>query len=406
MPDFTYEALAKTGSKSTGILTANSEREAALILDGRGLFPIRIAPAKNQAAGGGGMLSFSKRVKGRQLATMYSQMADLLHSGVPLLRTIELLERQSTNPTLQAVLRDVRARVADGTGLAQAMAFHPTVFNELAVSMVRAGQEGGFLEDVLKRIANFVEHQEDIKAKVVGALAYPAFLAVAGLAVLNILIIFFVPKFEKLFEKLKERGELPTMTQYLMAFSHFLQGYWWLLIGGAVVGFWLFRRWGRSSEGRLIIDRVRLRLPLFGPIFLNLALARFCRILGTMLHNGIPILKALNIAKDSTGNKVLTNAIEKSAENVTAGQKLADPLRRSGFFPGDVVEMITIGEESNNLETVLVDIADSLEKRTARNLELMVKLLEPLMLMVMAGVILMVVMGLLLPVFKMGSAVG
>src|SRR5262245_29007002 len=146
MPDFTYEALAKTGAKSTGTLTANSEREAALILDGRGLFPVRIALAKNQAAGGGGVLSFGKRVKGRQLATLYSQMADLLHSGVPLLRTLELLERQSTNPTLQAVLRDVRARVADGTGLAQAMGFHPNVFNELAVSMVRAGQEGGFLE--------------------------------------------------------------------------------------------------------------------------------------------------------------------------------------------------------------------------------------------------------------------
>jgi general secretion pathway protein F/type IV pilus assembly protein PilC len=406
MPDFTYEALAKTGAKSTGTLTANSEREAALILDGRGLFPIRIALAKNQASGGGGMLGFTRRVKGRQLATMYSQMADLLHSGVPLLRSLELLERQSANPTLQAVLRDVRARVADGTGLAQAMSFHPNVFNELAVSMVRAGQEGGFLEEVLKRIANFVEHQEDIKAKVVGALAYPVFLAVAGLAVLNILIIFFVPKFEKIFEKLKERGELPAITQYLMSFSHFLQGYWWLLIGLAVGAFVLFRRWARSPQGRFVVDRVRIRLPLFGSIFLNLALARFCRILGTMLHNGIPILKALNIAKDSTGNKVLTAAIEKSAENVTAGQKLADPLRKSGYFPGDVVEMITIAEEANTLETVLVDIADSLEKRTARNLELMVKLLEPLMLMVMAGIILMVVMGLLLPVFKMGSAVG
>jgi general secretion pathway protein F/type IV pilus assembly protein PilC len=405
MPDFTYEALAKTGTKSTGTLTANSEREAALILDGRGLFPVRIALAKNQAAGGGA-LSFGKRVKGRQLATMYSQMADLLHSGVPLLRSLELLERQSVNPTLQAVLRDVRARVADGTGLAQAMAFHPNVFNELAVSMVRAGQEGGFLEDVLKRIATFVEHQEDIKAKVVGALAYPAFLAFAGLAVLNILIIFFVPKFEKIFEKLKEKGELPVMTQYLMAFSHFLQGYWWVL-GGMIIGaIVLFRRWARSPGGRMVVDRVRIRLPLFGPVFLGLALARFCRILGTMLHNGIPILKALHIAKDSTGNKVLTAAIDKSAENVTAGAKLADPLRKSGYFPGDVVEMITIGEEANTLEKVLVDIADSLEKRTARNLELMVKLLEPLMLLVMAVIILMVVMGLLLPVFKMGSTVG
>ena len=155
-------------------------------------------------------------MKGRHLATMYSQLADLLHSGVPLLRSLELLERQSTNPRLQAVIRDVRARVADGTGLAQAMAFHPKVFNELAVSMVRAGQEGGFLEDVLKRIANFVEHQEDLKAKVVGALAYPVFLAIAGFSVLNILVIFFVPKFEKIFEKLKEKGELPTLTTYLM----------------------------------------------------------------------------------------------------------------------------------------------------------------------------------------------
>jgi general secretion pathway protein F/type IV pilus assembly protein PilC len=142
---------------------------------------------------------------------------------------------------------------------------------------------------------------------------------------------------------------------------------------------------------------------MFGQIFLSLALSRFCRILGTMLHNGIPLLRALNIAKDSTGNKVLVAAIEKSAENVTAGQKLADPLRKSGYFPGDVVEMITIAEESNNLEKVLVDIADSLDKRTARNLELMVKLLEPIMLLVMAVMVLLVVMGLLLPVFKMGS---
>ena len=336
---------------------------------------------------------------------MYSQLADLLHSGVPLLRSLELLERQSTNPTLQAVIRDVRARVADGTGLAQAMAFHPRVFNELAVGMVRAGQEGGFLEDVLKRIANFVEHQEDLKAKVIGALAYPVFLAIAGFSVLNILVIFFVPKFEKIFEKLKEKGELPALTTALMNFSHFLQSWKGILLVVAMfVGFIYFMVWTRGA-GRTWADRVKIKLPMFGPIFLALALSRFCRILGTMLHNGIPILKALNIAKDSTGNRVLAAAIEKSAENVTAGQKLADPLRKSGYFPPDVVEMITIAEESNSLETVLVDIAEGLEKRTARNLELMVKLLEPIMLLVMAGMTLLIVAGLLLPVFKMGSTV-
>jgi general secretion pathway protein F/type IV pilus assembly protein PilC len=401
MPDYTYEAMGRTGQKAAGTITANSEREAAMALDAKGLFPLRIGLSRTQASGGG----FGKRVKGRHLATLYAQLADLLHSGVPLLRSLELLERQSVNPVLQSVLRDIRGKVADGTGLAQAMAQHPKVFNELAVSMVRAGQEGGFLEDVLKRIANFVEHQEDLKAKVIGALAYPVFLAIAGFTVLNVLIIFFVPKFKPVFAKLEEKGELPALTTYLMNFSEFLQSPpGWItaaLIFALVV--W-FVAWTRGA-GRTWADRQRIRLPLFGSIFLSLALSRFTRILGTMLHNGIPILKALNIAKDSTGNKVLSAAIEKSAQNVTAGEKLADPLRKSGYFPLDVVEMIAIAEEANSLEKVLIDVADGLDKRTARQLELMVKLLEPIMLLVMAGMTLLVVAGLLLPIFKLGSAV-
>lgn len=401
MPDFTYEALGKTGAKSTGTLTANSEREAALILDGRGLFPLKIGLARTQASGAGGFLG--GRVSGRQTATFYSQLADLLHSGVPLLRSLELLERQSTNKTLQAVLRDVRVRVADGTGLAQAMNHHPKVFSELAIGMVRAGQEGGFLEDVLKRVATFVEHQEDLKSKVIGALAYPVFLAGAGFLVVAVLMLFFVPKFKPIFAKLEEKGDMPVLTSFLMGFSGFMLS--WAgavtvcVIIGAFVGFVMWTR----GPGRVWADRVKIRLPLFGKVFLGLALSRFCRILGTMLHNGIPILKALNIAKDSTGNKVLGAAIEKSAENVTAGQKLADPLRKSGYFPTDVVEMITIAEEANALETVLVQIADSLDKRTARNLDLMVKLLEPMMLMVMAVVVGTIAVGLLMPIFKISS---
>ncbi len=404
MPDFTYEALARTGAKATGTLTANSEREAALILDGRGLFPLKILLAKTQASGAGGL--FAPRVSGRQIATFYSQLADLLHSGVPLLRSLELLEKQSTNRTLQAVLRDVRARVADGTGLAQAMGQHPKVFSELAVSMVRAGQEGGFLEDVLKRIASFVENQEDLKSKVIGSLAYPVFLAGAGGLVVTVLMVFFVPKFEPIFEKLKEKGEMPEITTFLLTISHSLRAYWWLVILGAVGTMVAYRKWVATPGGRLTVDRIKMRIPLFGKVFLSLALSRFCRILGTMLHNGIPLLKALHIAKDSTGNKVLAHAIEQSAENVTAGQKLADPLRKSGYFPPDVVEMITIAEEANALETVLVQVADSLDKRTARNLELMVKLLEPMMLMVMAVVVGFIAVGLLMPVFKISSTLG
>ncbi len=404
MPDFTFEALARTGTKSTGTLTANSEREAAMILDGRGLFPLRILLAKTQASGAGGF--FGGRVSGRQTATFYAQLADLLHSGVPLLRSLELLERQSSNRTLQSVLRDVKARVADGTGLAQAMNQHPRVFNELAVSMVRAGQEGGFLEDVLKRVAAFVENQEDLKSKVIGSLAYPVFLAFAGFGVVTVLMVFFVPKFEPIFDKLKEKGQMPDITTFLLMVSHFLGGYWWLISGGAIASFIGYRQWSSTPAGRMIVDRLRIRLPLFGPVFMSLALSRFCRILGTMLHNGIPILKALGLAKDSTGNKVLALAIEQSAQNVTAGQKLADPLRKCGYFPHDVVEMIAVAEEANALEKVLIDVADSLDKRTARKLDLMVKLIEPMMLLVMAVIVGTIAVGLLMPVFKMSSTLG
>jgi general secretion pathway protein F/type IV pilus assembly protein PilC len=401
MPDFTYTALAATGARTNGTLTAASEREAMAILDGRGLFPINIAPAKG--GGGGFKLGWGRRVKSRVMAAFYAQLADLLHSGVPLMRSLELLERQSSQPALCEVLRDVRARVADGTSLAESMAHHPNAFTELAISMVRAGQEGGFLEDVLKRIADFTEQQEDLKAKVVGAMAYPVFLGSVGFLVLNGLILFFVPRFEGVFQKLKEKGELPALTQFLMALSHGLWDYGLVvLLVVAVAGYCLWR-WARSPKGRRVVDAWRLRAPGMGNIYLSLALSRFTRILGTLLHNGIPILLSLRIAKDSTGNYVLADAIDKSAENIKGGDKLAAPLAACKHFPRDVVEMIAVGEESNNLDKVLVDVASALEKRTTRRLELFVRLLEPIMLLVMAVLTLIIVAGLLMPVFKMAS---
>src|SRR5437868_9122823 len=212
MPEFTYVAMARTGQRSQGSLTANSEREAMSQLDARGLFPVSIAPVKAARQS----FSFGRSIKSRYMAAFYAQLADLLHSGVPLLRSLDILQRQTFQPALSLIIRDVRARVADGSGLAEALAQHPHAFNELAVSMVRAGQEGGFLEDVLRRIAEFTEHQEDLKSKVMGAMAYPIFLAAAGFTVLNILVVFFVPKFEPIFKKLEEKGELPGLTSALI----------------------------------------------------------------------------------------------------------------------------------------------------------------------------------------------
>jgi general secretion pathway protein F/type IV pilus assembly protein PilC len=406
VPDYTYTALATTGQRSQGILTASSEREVLSMLDARGLYPVSI----NLAKGSSTTRQAGKRVKPRQMATFFAQLADLLHSGVPLLRSLDILERQYTAGPLGHVIRDVRAKVADGTNMADAMAQHPRAFTELAVSMVRAGQEGGFLEDVLKRIADFTEQQEELKAKVVGAMAYPLFLAITGFIVLNVLVIFFVPQFKPIFTKLEEKGELPSLTMWLMSASEFMQSIFltakgWISIAFVVGLIVLFVRWKRSPAGRQTMDRFRLRVPQVGTIYLNLALSRFTRILGTLLHNGIPILQSLKIAKDSMGNVVLTDAIDKAAQNVTEGNKLAAPFAACTWFPRDIVEMVTVGEESNNLETVLINIADALEKRTTRQLELFVRLLEPMMLLVMAGITLMVVAGLLLPVFKMSSTV-
>jgi general secretion pathway protein F len=401
MPDFTFEALASTGIRDKGTLTAGSKNEVMSILDSRGLFPLKIELVKtgNMITGGG------KKVKTRVMAAFFAQLADLLRAGVSLLRALQLLEKGGSNPTFAGILRDVHIKVADGTSLADAMSLHPGAFNDLAVSMVRAGEEGGFIEDVLERIAIFTEHQEDLKGKVMGAMAYPIFLAITGIVILNILVLVFVPQFEPIFKKLDEKGELPMLTKLLIATSHFMLDWWWIVAIGSVVGFVLFRNWARSESGRFLMDGWRLRLPSAGTIYLNLALSRFTRILGTLLKNGIPILQSLRIAKDSTGNKVLSLAIDKAAENVTGGKTLAAPLAQCKYIPRDVIEMVSVGEESNHLEKVLLDIADGLEKRTARQLELFVRLLEPVMLLVMAAVTLVVVAGLLLPVFKMSAAV-
>jgi general secretion pathway protein F len=403
MPEFTYEALAGSGQRSNGTLTATSEREVLAMLDSRGLFPVKIAAAKTQASRTVGW--GRKKIKSRHMAAFYSQLADLLRSGVSLLRALDILERQGSQPAISEVIREVRAKVADGTGLSEAMALHPNAFDDLAVSMVKAGQEAGFLEDVLKRIADFTEHQEDLKAKVVGAMAYPVFLAAVGFIVINVLVIFLVPLFKDIFGKLDEQGKLPLITKALLGTSQVLrqQGIFVLAIAGVLI--WLFMRWAKTDSGRFKLDGLRLRLPAAGKVYVSFALSRFTRILGTLLKNGIPILQALNIAKDSTGNKVLSQAIEKSAESIRGGESLAAPLGEFKEFPRDIVEMIAVGEESNSLEVVLIHIADGLEKRTSRQLDLFVRLLEPAMLLVMAGVVLVVVAGLLLPIFKMSSAI-
>jgi general secretion pathway protein F/type IV pilus assembly protein PilC len=401
MAEFQYIAKELSGREVTGVLTAGSEQEAINSLSVKALFPTRLALAEAEVRQ---KAAVGKRVGARHVAAIYSQLGDLLASGVPLLRSLEILEQQSSKPAVTGVLQDVRQQVAEGTRLADAMRRHPRVFNELSISIVRAGEEGGFLEEALKRVSIFTEHAEDLKNRVVGAMAYPLFLTGACILIVAGILTFLVPKFAPIFERLQERGELPLPTVLLLSGSDFLQRYGiWLLAGVVAVAVWAWN-FIKTDEGRLLIDGWRLRMKGMGPIVRNLAIARFCRILGTLLRNGVPILQSLRIAKDATGNRVLSAAIGTAAENISAGKSLARPLGASGHFPREVVEMIAVGEEANNLEQVLLNIADNMELRTYRDLDLFVKLLEPMMLLVMGVVILFIMIALLLPVMNSAGA--
>jgi general secretion pathway protein F len=402
MPDFQYIAREFSGRQVTGVLSAQSEREAVGMLSSQSLFPVQVTAKESAQAR---QTRQAKRVPAGKLATFYSQLADLLRAGVPLLRSLDLLQKQTVHPGLQLVVKEIRDQVADGNRLAEALRKHPAVFNDLTVSIVRAGEEGGFLEDSLQRIATFTEHQEELKAKVIGAMVYPVILMVLGTGIVAFMLVYFVPKFEPLFEGLREAGQLPFATTLLLAISGTLQSYGWLVLLALLAGGYFGQQLLQSKEGRRQLDVLRLKVWGIGNLLRSLAIARFCRVLGTLLHNGVPMLNALRISKDAMGNLVLSEAVGTAAERISSGKSLARPLAESGHFPIDVIEMISVGEEANNLEQVLIQVAEKMERFTQRRMDLAVRLLEPLMLVVMAAIILFVMMALLLPIFKSSQMV-
>jgi len=400
MPDFSYIARDSAGQKITGTLSAATEREVIARLTGQALFPIEVSAGKAPTR-----TVLFRRVGGQHLATCYGQLASLLRSGVPLLRALAVMRKQTSHKVLSPVLQEVHDRVEDGATLAEAMARHEKVFSETAVGIVRAGGEGGFLEDALDRVAQFTERQEDLKSRTIGALVYPIFLACFGTAVVAGLLIFYIPILDEIFSDLRDRGDLPALTEAMLWTSSTLRSWGLVIVFAAVIAAFLIRGQLATEPGRRLADRIKLRLPWFGRILKDLAVARFCRVLGTLLTNGVPILKSLQISRDATGNRILSEAIGEASENISAGESLAGPLAESGQFPPTVVEMIAVAEESNTLDRVLVDIADGLETRTARRLDLAVRLLEPVLLLVLAVIVLLVIIAVLMPVLKMSGTV-
>ncbi len=400
MATFSYKAKTSSGETISGVLTAESQQAALRTLDDRSLFPILVregGQATRSAFGSGG----KKRIGLRVISTFYSQLSDLLRAGVPVLRSLDVLSRQDSSPALSEILKEVHNDVSGGETLADAMEKHPNAFNTLSIAMVRAGESGGFLEDVLARIAIFAEKQDELRNKLIGSMIYPMILLLAGIGVVGFLLGFVVPQLQGFIEDLEDK---PWITDALFAATDAVQHYWPFMLGGVIAVIVAMIAVQRSEQGRWWWARTKLRLPVVGKIITMVALCRFCRILGTMLHNGVPILQALKISKDSAGNLVMGEKIDLAAENVQKGEPLAVPLGQSGLFPSDIVDMIAVAEESNNLENVLVQIADSNEARTGRQIDLAVKLLEPVMLLAMAVMVLMIAIALLVPILRMSTS--
>jgi general secretion pathway protein F len=396
---FQYSARTAAGDKVTGTLEAESEAAALRVLEDRRLFPISVAggaSSKDTAA------RRPRRVRSRDVGVMYGQLADLIGSGVPLLRALDSLIKSTVNKQLAAVLKQVRASVADGKSLTDSLREFPEVFPTLHVAMVQAGERAAFLEQVLRSLSEFMERLDELRGKVLGAMIYPLLLMVLGTAVMIGALVFFVPKFEPLLGHIKK----PLPTEILFGLSTAVRGYWYLIVlalGAAAVFLALSFR---SAANRRWLDKWRLRVPVVGSALRMVAITRFCRILGTMLANGVPLLQALKISKDATGSSVLAECIGQASDSVREGKTLSGPLAVGGVFPEQVLAMIAVAEESNKLDKVLLQIADTVERRTNRQVDQAVRLVEPVILCLVAAGIGFLALGLLLPVFTMASTLG
>jgi general secretion pathway protein F len=398
MPTFVYRARNSTGDQVRGTLIAESAMAAARILDDRALLPIEVEEQSTQRRSF--LTGRARRVSLSKVGMMYEQLADLLRAGVPILRALEVLSQQSSSAALVQVLREVRDDVSGGDALADAMRKHPHVFPDLHAAMVRAGEKGGFLEDVLKRLSEFVARQDALKNKFIGALIYPSILLLGALGAVSFIMAYVVPKIRSVLE-----GQmLPLPTKVVFGISDTLREHGLLLLGGGVVLVILVVGYFQSAVGKANWSRLQLRMFGLGKIYTMVAICRFCRVFGTMLANGIPILQSLKISKDATGNAILADAIDEAAESVRAGESLARPLAASKVFPPAIVDMIAVAEESNSLDRVLVEIANTQEERTARQIDFTMRLLEPLLLMFMGGMIAFIAIALLVPILRMATS--
>ncbi|MFG0285633.1 MAG: type II secretion system F family protein [Phycisphaerales bacterium JB039] len=398
MPSFRYTAIDGAGARVAGVLAGASEQAVLAELETRQLTPVSLAPQRERAASGG------SRISSRRLSMVYTQIADLLRAGVPLMRALRLMAGRKSQPRIASVFTEISDAVAEGAELSDAMANRPDVFPVAHVAMVRAGEQGGFLEGALAQLGEFTHRQAELRGKIIGNLIYPTVLVVFGSAVLGAIFGIGVPMFRPMFERIED--QLPLISKVMFAISDAVTRHGLVTVGVlAVLAVILWRLSKRADVARKLAE-IRTKAPIAGSLIRAVACARFCRTLGTLLRGGAPVLQALSIARDAAGNLLMAEAIDEAAESVRAGHSLAAPLGASGLFPEDVIEMIDVAESANNLGPVLVTIAETIESRIDRMLSTAVRLIEPLLLGAIAIVVLFVALGLILPMSMLSGAAG
>ncbi|MCX6881206.1 MAG: type II secretion system F family protein [Verrucomicrobia bacterium] len=422
MSSFHYRALQSNGAVADGVLEAANRQEALRAIEGRGLRPIRVAeangsngtskstqknpttvqkptqglPLLSQKLSLGGSNSISPRV----LENFTRLLSSLLTAGVPLSRALVILMREASTPAAKVKWKQVHDSVVDGLSLAEAMSRCPETFPKVYVAMVEAGETGGFLDVVLGQIADFQASEKEMRSKVTTALLYPVILLVLALGVLVFLLVFFIPRFQTIFTGFG--AKLPLLTQMIVSTSELLRGYGLFLVFGLVLVGFLLRNWFASTQGRRTWEGLMLKLPVVGPLVAQFAMSRFCRMLGTLLGAGVPLVNGLNVARRSIGNQILVDAVSNSIERVKEGKQLGPSLGECRtLFSGATLEMISVAEESGKLDQELVRIASVTELDLDRQLKTAVALAEPLMLFLIAGFIGTIFIGMVIPIFSL-----
>lgn len=404
MPSYAYEGLRANGQQATGTIVSATLDEAKRQLQQQGLYITHLvtsdADAVEASAPKTGLLDFGftrKSVSNQKIVDFLRQLATLVEAKLPLVRALTALIEQEDDKVFRPILEQVRERVQGGATLADALAQYPRFFSRLAVNMVRAGETGGVLEQSLNRLADFSEEEQDMRATIKGAMVYPVVLTIImGLAI-SMLMVFAVPKFQAIYQSM--HAALPQLTQTLIVAANFFRGYWWLMLILAVALAAGFRRWKQTQRARVLLDKLKFRLPLLGVLTRKIAIARFSRTFGTLVDSGIPILLALSIAKDTAGNVVIENALDNVASNVKEGERIAKPLRLSGVFPPVVIHMISVGEESGRLGAMLKRIAENYDKQSRAAIKTLMTVLEPLIIVTLAGIVTVIILAMLLPMF-------